>query len=479
MTAHADGHRRDPKDKGTTKDTLEYWTNLAKLAEKGKISFIFLADSYNTHDIYGGTYDPMLRSAAHVATIDPFSAISAMASVTKNVGFGLTASTSYLTPFVLARNLSSLDHLTNGRVAWNVVTSWSKSTAQALGCDDVVPHDQRYAIAEEYMDLMYKFWEASWAPDSVRWDREARVGFDPAKVKKIEHKGKYLKASALGPLHPSPQRTPVIFQAGTSKAGMAFASKHAEAIYVGGLIPSQTKGSIAQIREAAAARGRDPKSLKFFVGISCILGRTMEEAQAKYERAKENIDIIGGLAQFSSYTAVDLSQYPLDDVLELKDGLSNATVHTFLENFNKATGVSDPWTPRRLGEKMALGGFHPLPVGTPELVADVFEQWVDEADVDGFNIAYINTPCTQEDVVELLVPELMKRGLMWTDYEVDGGSLRENLSGIKGMKELPLEHYGSKFKYPSDFKGDAVESWEKEMAERDIKKPKTNGFAKE
>lgn len=403
----------------------------------------------------------MLRAGAHVATIDPFTIVSAMAAVTKTIGFGVTASTSYLTPYILARNLSSLDHLTNGRVAWNVVTSWSLSAAQALGHDDVVPHDQRYDVAHEYMDLMYKFWESSWGPDSVKWDRERRIAFDPAEVKKIEHQGKYLKASTIGPMHPSPQRTPVIFQAGTSKSGKEFAAKHAEAIYVGGLVPAQTKGSIADIRAAAAARGRNPQSLKFFVGISCVLGRTVEEAQEKYERAKDNADIIGGLAQFSGYTGIDLSRFPLDEVFELKDAPGDAAVHTFLENFNKATGNTDPWTPRKLGEKMALGGFHPVPVGTAEMVADVFEQWVTEADVDGFNIAYINSPGSQEDIVELLVPELMKRGLMRETYEAEGGSLRENLYGVRGMKELPADHYGHKFKYGSNFEGDSIEALQK------------------
>lgn len=165
--------------------------------------------------------------------------------------------------------------------------------------------------------------------------------------------------------------------------GRAFGSKHAEAIYVGGLIPSQTAGSIAQIRADAAAQGRDPSSLKFFVGITPILGATLEKAQAKLERAKENADIVGGLAQFSGYTGIDLSRFPLDEVFELKDAPGDAAVHTFLENFNKTSGTSEPWTPRRLGIQMSLGGFHPAPVGTPEMVADVFEQWIDEADVDG------------------------------------------------------------------------------------------------
>lgn len=238
--------------------------------------------------------------------------------------------------------------------------------------------------------------------------------------------------------------------------GRAFGSKHAEAIYVGGLVPSQTAGSIAQIRSDAAAQGRDPGCLKFFVGITPILGKTIEEAQAKYERAKENADIVGGLAQFSGYTGIDLSRFPLDEPFELKDAPGDAATHTFLENFNKATGKNTVWTPRLLGETMALGGFHPAPVGTPEMVADVFEQWIDEADVDGFNIAYVTSPGSFEDVVYLLRPELVKRGLMWEDYDVPGGTLRENLYGVKGQKHLREDHYGHKFKYPSDFAGDTM-----------------------
>lgn len=160
-------------------------------------------------------------------------------------------------------------------------------------------------------------------------------------------------------------------------------------------------------------------------------------------------DIVGGLAQFSSYTGIDLSIYPLDDVFELKGAPGAYSVHTFLENFNKATGNTEPWTPRKLGMTMALGGFHPSPVGTPEMVADVFEQWINEADVDGFNISYITGPESFEDIVYLLRPELVKRGLMWEDYDVVGGSMRENIQG-KGQSRLRDDHYGSKFKYGKD-----------------------------
>lgn len=388
-----------------------------------------------------------------------------MASVTKSLGFGVTGSTTYLTPYLLARTFSTLDHLTEGRVAWNIVTSHSESAAKALGYDKLVPHDERYAMADEYMDVVYKLWESSWADDAVCFDKDSRIAFDPAKIKRIEHQGKYHKVSGLGQNHPSPQRTPVLFQAGTSKTGREFASKHAEAIYIGGLVPSQTAGSVAAIRAEAKSRGRDPASLKFFVGISPILGKTVEESRAKYERAIEHSDPVGGLAQFSGYTGIDLSRFPLDDVFELKDTPGDNAVHSFLDNFNKVVGDIGPWTPRKLGEIMALGGFHPAPVGTPAMVADVFESWIDEADVDGFNIAYVTTPGSHEDIVDLLVPELQKRGLMWTDYEVPGGTLRENLYCTQGMRGLREDHYGHKFKYGTGFKGDSLTAWEEDQKE--------------
>jgi alkanesulfonate monooxygenase SsuD/methylene tetrahydromethanopterin reductase-like flavin-dependent oxidoreductase (luciferase family) len=185
------GQWSDPDDKTFGKDRLPYWVNLAKLAEEGKISFIFFADSYAAHSVYQGNSDAILRSGSQVASLDPMLIIPAMAAVTKTLGFGVTASTSYLTPFILARTFSALDHLTEGRIAWNVVTSWSKSAAKALGADDVVPHEERYNVAHEYMDLVYKFWESSWADDAVKWDQKSRIAYEPSRIKKIEHNGSF------------------------------------------------------------------------------------------------------------------------------------------------------------------------------------------------------------------------------------------------------------------------------------------------
>lgn len=243
----------------------------------------------------------------------------------------------------------------------------------------------------------------------------------------------------------------VIFQAGTSRVGQAFAAKHAEAVYIGGLVPSQAAYQIKASRDIARAANRDPYTIKFFAAMSPILGRTVEEAEAKYAQALEHADVIGALAQFSGYTGIDMSKFPLDE--ELKLDTSNpkeSAVQGFLGNFRDSQSDGDIWTPRMLGKKIAIGGFHPTPVGTPEMVADMMEQWIDEADVDGFNIAYVSNPGSFEDVVELLIPELRKRGLIFDDYAVPGGTFRENLLRQPGQKTLRKDHYGGSFQFEGD-----------------------------
>jgi alkanesulfonate monooxygenase SsuD/methylene tetrahydromethanopterin reductase-like flavin-dependent oxidoreductase (luciferase family) len=233
-----------------------------------------------------------------------------------------------------------------------------------------------------------------------------------------------------------------LFQAGASKTGIDFAAKHAECIFIGGMLPEQGAKQIGETRAVAAAMGRDPTALKFFTGFTPFIGTTMEEAQAKYDIALQNADFMGGLAQVAAYLNIDLSQFPLDEPLSLHDAKSDKMITGIMKNFSETDIV---WTPRKVGLKMALGGFHPCPVGTPEMIADVMEEWSEVADVDGFLIAYVTNPASFEDVVYLLRPELVKRGLMWEDYEAPGGTFRENLYG-PGQKTLRDDHYGSTFK---------------------------------
>lgn len=245
----------------------------------------------------------------------------------------------------------------------------------------------------------------------------------------------------------------MLFQAGTSRSGTAFASKHAEAIFLNTSSLAQTKEVVSRLRAQAAAAGRDPASVKFFPCIVPIIGRTEAEAREKYDTARRYADPIAGLAQFSGYTGIDFSQYPLDEPLDLSDSKQDLAIQSVFKSFvaaaasSGAEGEKAAWTPRSLGMRMALGGLHPCPVGSAEQVADVFEEWVREADVDGFNVASVTNPSSWEDVVDLLRPELVRRGLMWEDYDVPGGTFRENLLGQKTLRD---DHYGSSFKWQDD-----------------------------
>ncbi|RDW57187.1 hypothetical protein BP6252_13835 [Coleophoma cylindrospora] len=434
-----------PEDNSKWKDSLDYYIWLAKLAEKGKITGIFFADIYGVHDSYPGQSSDQFRSGATCAQMDPMVWVSAMASVSKSVSFGITGSTSYINPFVLARTYSTLDHATRGRIAWNIVTSYSNSSAKANGLESIVEHDKRYEKAHEYMDLCYSLWEGSWEEGSKMFDPE-KGAYDPDKIHRINFNGKHHKTSAFGATHPSPQRTPVLFQAGASTAGKDFAAKHAEAVFVSGKEPSESLAYVKEVRAAAAAYGRDPNHVKVFPQITPILGRTMEEAQAKYEKYKACVDYKGGMAKLSSYLNIDLSSYPLDEEFVVEPNAKGAQgIHAMMATVKSYE--SEKITPRVLAQKMAFCGFAPMPVGTPEMVADVMEDWVNNGDIDGFNVAYVSNPESYEDLVELLVPVLQERGLMWKDYAVPGGTYRENMLRTPGQAFAPKGHASREFTY--------------------------------
>ncbi|RDW61482.1 dimethyl-sulfide monooxygenase-1 [Coleophoma crateriformis] len=437
-----------PGDNSRTKNTVEYYTWLAKLAEKGKITTIFFADVYGTEETYGGNSDASFYAGATVAAMDPVVWVSAMAAVTKSVGFGITGSTSYLTPYILARTWATLDHATKGRIGWNVVTSYGSAAAKAMGKESATPHDQRYDEAHEYMELIYSLLEGSWEPGAQLWD-PAIGAYDASKIHKITFKGQYHNASGIQQSMPGPQRTPVLFQAGSSSAGKNFGAKHAEALFIGGRTPAGVAPFVKEMRAAAVKHGRAASELKFFPQITPILGRTLEEAQAKYEGFKKLADWRGGLVKLSSFLGVDLSQFPVDEPFDFAASGGNSQIHTMFETIKSVTKNlgEGSVTPRRLGEEFAFCGFANMPVGTPEMVADVMEEWANVADIDGFNVAYVSNPGSYEDIVELLVPALQERGLMWKDYAVPGGTLRENLHERPGMPYMPEEHTAAKYQY--------------------------------
>lgn len=294
---------------------------------------------------------------------------------------------------------------------------------------------------------MHRLWEGSWADDAVSPDPENDSYADPDKIRTIHHKGKYFSLDSRHIVDPSPQRTPFLFQAGTSAAGSEFAATHAEAIFVSSHSPAILRPKIAKIRELAAAKGRDPRSLKFFATYTPIIGRTDEEARAKYEELQKYTSVIGGLVLVSGWTGIDLSKIPLDQEVTAADSLEANKVRSILDAFTTTSEDIPKWTPRVIAQKASIGGLGHIAIGSPQTVADDMERWIREGDLDGFNIGYVTTPGTFEEVVELLIPELRRRGL-YPDPPQEGEKLtaRERIYG-KGQSGLRDDHIGSTYKY--------------------------------
>jgi long-chain alkane monooxygenase len=429
-----------PEDQSVRYKDLRYWTELAQLLERGKFDSLFIADVLGIYDTYQGSGDASIRRAMQIPVHDPVVPVSAMAAVTEKLGFGITVSATYEQPYALARRFGTLDHLTGGRIAWNIVTSYLDGAARNLGMDRQMSHDERYELADEVVDVCYKLWEGSWEEGAVVEDREAKVYADPAKVHDIGHEGTYFSVPGMFLGEPSPQRTPVIWQAGTSSRGRAFAARHAEAVFTVAPSPATLRTYVDDIRRIAAIEGRDPRSLKVFTEVTTVVAATDAEAKAKYEDYLSWTDEEGALAFYAGITGVDLSQLDPHQPLEYVD---TDSARFALEIFSKA----DPnrsWTPSEVAKFVGVGAMGPVIVGSPATVADELERWVDEADIDGFNLAYAVTPGTFIEFIDLVVPELQRRGRYWSDYD-EGATLRERLYGA-GHARVRDDHPAARYR---------------------------------
>jgi long-chain alkane monooxygenase len=402
--------------------TLEAWVELAKLLERGRFDALFLADVVGVYDVYRGDRVAALTQAAQVPVNDPALLIPAMAYATKHLGFAFTSSIQQYHPFIFARLISTLDHLTKGRIAWNIVTSYLESGARSLGQPGLLPHDERYDAAEDYMAVCYKLWEGSWQDDAVIKDRERGIYADPAKVREIHHDGPYFSSHGCHLAEPSPQRTPVLYQAGGSPRGREFAARHAECVFVSGLNPARVGESIHATRELARQAGRNPEDILFFLYAKVITADSEAAVKRKHDEYLSNVRYEGALALLSGWAGIDFGAYDLDKPLEYVE--TNA-VRTLMQSFIGRDSESR-WTLRELVKLVGLSGGGPLLMGTPEQLADTLEGWV-RAGVDGFNLAYMVTPGSFLDFIEGVVPILQKRGVMQTEYQE--GTLREKLTG--------------------------------------------------
>lgn len=431
---------RHPQDQADQYNTIDYWVNLAQLLEKGRFDGLFIADVIGIYDVYENDRAATVREATQVPVNDPILLVSAMAHATEHLGFGITASTTFEHPYPFARRLSTLDHLTKGRIAWNIVTSYLESGTKNIEIGDKFQHEKRYQIADEYLEVCYKLWEGSWEDDAVVKDKVQGIFTDATKVHEINHHGEYFDVPGIHLCEPSPQRTPVLYQAGASTSGIAFAAQHAESTFISAPGKEATARYVQNLRTQARALGRNPEHIKVFSLATVIVAETREAAQAKYDDYTQYISYEGAMTLLSGWSGIDFSKFDPDEELQY---IETNAIQSMLESLTTAS-PDKKWTPRELANFAGIGGLGPIFIGTPADIADLFEEWIDATDVDGFNLAYAITPGTFEDVVNLVIPELQRRGIFKKEYEE--GTLREKLYGKQGQAHLPADHIGYTYK---------------------------------
>lgn len=426
-----------PRDASLHYTDLDYWTEFARTAERGKLDGIFLADIVGVYDVYKGSPGPVIETGAQIPVNDPLMPISAMAYVTKHLGFGVTVNTTYEPPFLLARRMSTLDHLTKGRIGWNVVTGYLDSAARSMGFATLPEHDARYDAAEEYLEILYKLWEGSWDDDAVVRDKARGIFADASKVRAVSHQGKYYKMEGIHLAEPSPQRTPLLFQAGASARGQDFAARHAECVFLATPTPQAARPTVDALRRKASQMGREADALRVLSLMTVVVGRTQKEAEDKLEDYRRHASVEASLAHYSASIGIDLSKYGLDDPIGQASTNANQSALSAITR-----QAPKPATLRQIIDQMVLGSRMKPIVGSPEQVADRLQGWIEDGDVDGFNLARTVAPESLADFIDLVVPVLQERGLFKADYAE--GPLRQKLFGGNGR--LPSSHPASQFR---------------------------------
>jgi alkanesulfonate monooxygenase len=331
-----------PRDRSRHYNQIGYWLDLARTLERGRFDGLFLADVLGVYDVYQGSPDAALRNGMQIPVGDPMLLIPAMATVTEHLGFGVTGTLSFEPPYPFARRMSTLDHLTNGRIAWNVVTGYLNSAAQGMGLSKQETHDRRYDSADEYMEVVYRLWEGSWEDDAVQADKTTRVFTDPAKVHRVRFDGAYYSVDAIHLCEPSPQRTPVLFQAGASARGRAFAARHAECVFINGTSKPVAASFVADLRERTVEQGRRADDVRIFNMATVIVGRDEAEARAKLADYRSHVSHESALAVLSGWSGIDLGKYGLDEALRYE---KTEAIQSFMDIF-RAGDTQKFWTMR-------------------------------------------------------------------------------------------------------------------------------------
>lgn len=429
------GQWRRPDAEQTEFADVNTWVELAKLLEDAKFDAMFFADVVGHYGDADADYSVYVNEGLQIPSNDPTVLLGALAVVTKNIGLATTSNIFQSHPYQFARQISTLDHISNGRIAWNIVTGTQDNGSRNFGIPRLTEHAERYRWAEEYVDVTYKLWEGSWDDGAVSKDRANSQYSDPAKVHKIYHEGERYSVEGPHLPSPSPQRSPVIFQAGSSKSGREFAARNAEAVFIIAGSPELAQLQIEDTRKRAVAHGRAPEDIKFFQGLSFVIGDSEEEAQRKLAKYEEYASVEGYLAHMALVDP-DGRVYPADT--PLKD-LKTNTQRGFSEWVSKAITDREPviadiaWQSHRNNRI----------VGTPEQIADELVRW-QEAGVDGINVINWVIPGSFQEFADKVLPVLRERGLAQADYAP--GTLRQKLFGRDQLADThPAARYRGAF----------------------------------
>ncbi|MCE2563700.1 NtaA/DmoA family FMN-dependent monooxygenase [Komagataeibacter sp. FNDCF1] len=435
---------RHPDDQTYRYTEIEYWVELARSLDEAGFDCLFIADALGLIDVYGHSPDASLRHGIQSPLIDPLLLVSAMAAATRTLGFGITLSTTYEHPYLAARKFTTLDHLTRGRIGWNVVTSQQESAARnLLGLEQQVPHGERYARAEEFMDVVYKLWQGSWEDDAVI--RQSGPGVDsiytrPEKVHAIGHEGRYYHVPDGHVAQPSRQRVPLVLQAGTSPRGSEFAARHAEVVFVVGAGAQGVRDNVRRIRDLAAGYGRDPANIKFVTAVAVVTDTTEQAARARLAEYMRYYDPVGSIIHYSSMTGVDFSRTLHDEVLRYQPTQASQSV---LRQFDPAVSGRE-WTLAEAANPQNGFGRARTFVGAPTQVTDEIEQWLEDSETDGINLIQLVNPASYRDFGELIIPELRSRGRV---RPRSGLSLREKIFPHNGSARPGRDHPAARYAF--------------------------------
>ena len=396
--------------------TYERWEHLARMLEAARFDAFFFADGLGIPDLYKGNYDDYLGRGGQLSLLDPLALLPLMGRVTQHLGLGITLSTTFMPAYVIARYLGSLDILTGGRAAWNVVTSASDYEARNVGLDALPPKEQRYDRADEVLEACCALWDG-WDADAVVLDRENARFVDTTKVRYANYVGKHV--SVRGPLSipRTPQGRPVILQAGSSPRGREFAARWAEMIFCSHATKQDALIYAEDMRNRLAAHGRAPDSARILPSFSVVVGETESIAREKAEFLDSLTDPELVMASSSSLLGVDLSTIETAEEAEKASGTHGiAGSRDRMDQVARAQGISFAQAVRKPRGLFA---------GTPKMIADHMEDWFTSGACDGFVLPPTVFPATYEEFGRMVVPELQRRGLFRTEYA--GRTLRENM----------------------------------------------------